>query len=64
MIAQFFLFIFETITNILVGLLNLEIPQGVLFESIPVKIYWIVLVVFVARVIIWIYNKRLKENER
>lgn len=64
MIAQFILFIFETITNILVGLLNLEIPQGVLFESIPVKIYWIVLVVFVARVIIWIYNKRLKENER
>lgn len=64
MIAQFFLFIFQTITTILVGLMNLEIPQGVLFNSVGVKIYWIVFVIFVARLIIWLYNKRLKGDER
>lgn len=64
MIAQFILYIFQQITIVLVGLLNLEIPQGVLFNSTGIKIYWIVFVVFVARLIIWLYNKRLKGDER
>lgn len=64
MIAQFILYIFQQITIILVGLLNLEIPQGVVFNSTGIKIYWIVFVLFVARLIIWLYNKRLKGDER
>lgn len=64
MIADFILFIFRIITMIYQTILGWVIPEGVLFYSISVRIYWIVFVIFVARVIIWLYNNHLRRQER